>query len=140
MSSGSEKNVQQSSNASGAVQTSRSELEETRSFLNNLPEIKKPQPKRNVLDEHLAFINSLPRVSAEKPAVEPVDEVSPHTVTLAGVREVSLDVHEGTESPNRKSSANPIGQTAPKARPPQPVVLDEETEHSPAASEKAINV
>lgn len=79
--------------------TNASELDATRSFLDNLPQVKKPEPKKSALDDHLAFLNSLPK-AAPKPAVEPVEEISETPVTLEGVRASNLDVHEGTESPN----------------------------------------
>jgi hypothetical protein len=80
-------------------QPRKNALEETRSFLNNLPQVRKPQTKRSIINEHLAFLDNLPSASAKKPA-EP-DPVQ--TVTLEGIREIPLDVHEGTESPNKKT-------------------------------------
>lgn len=111
MSSGSEnKNLNSNASESAATENSqRKELDATRSFLDNLPQVKKPEPKRSALDDHLAFLNSLPKVSTKKPAVEPVaerkpiepcDDIPAPRVSLEGVRAADLQVHEGTESPN----------------------------------------
>lgn len=80
-------------------QPRKTALEETRSFLDNLPQVRKPQTKRSVINEHLAFLDSLPTA----PSKVPVEPVSPRAITLEGVRDMPLDVHEGTESPNKRS-------------------------------------
>jgi hypothetical protein len=126
-----------------------SELEATRSFLDNLPQANKPEPKKSTLDDHLAFLNSLPK-AAPKPAVEPVAEMDPvesyeavpaPPVSLEGVREADLDVHEGTESPNMGPQETVVPKPVAPVSEDQLVDLDdvEVDEHVITAAEAAMN-
>ena len=130
MNSGSEKHVQPTSVA--VEKTELSALEETRSFLNNLPEIKKPEPKRSVIDDHLAFLNNLPKVNTQpKPVIEQVVEPD----LLSGVVEATIEVDAGTESPNKRPQRRNMVSRM-QERISQPQVIEEQ--NHPAQEVKAV--
>ncbi len=75
-----------------------STLDDQISFLNSLPEIKKPdpKPKQNGFDEHLAFLSSLPRIDAQqespKPAPQPGAEEIANPASVESVPSPDVDV------------------------------------------------
>lgn len=85
-------------------QTKVSEIEETLSFLNSLPEVKKPMPKRSVREEHLDFLNSLPQVPVSRAKAVASDQsesalsrIEKEELQVQSLREESIRLEQDAE-------------------------------------------